>query len=157
MQLKSISYSNNQNIPVKYCRQTVTGGQNISPRYSWEDVPAGTQSFILMMVDHHPIASNWVHWLIVDIPSNINSIPEGASKTFNIPVKSIELINTFGLKGYDGPQPPKGSGKHNYDTILYALDIEHTGLTGEISESELLKKIKPHILDQAILTGFFER
>jgi hypothetical protein len=157
MVLTSSSYSNNSDIPAKYCRQQVTDGQNISPHFKWSGAPQNTKSFVLIIVDHHPIASDWVHWLVVNIPPNVDTIPEGASKTDKMPPKSKELINTFGFRGYDGPQPPKGTGKHNYDAIIYALSIPDTNLNGKISEAELLRKIEPYILDSAQLTGYFGR
>lgn len=157
MVLESSSYSNNSDIPVKFCRQQVTDGQNISPQFKWSSIPQGTKSFVLIIADHHPIASDWVHWLVVNIPPDVNTIPEGASKTDKMPARSKELINTFGFIGYDGPQPPKGSGKHNYDAVIYALNIPNINLSGKVSEAELLRKIEPYILDSAQLTGYFGR
>lgn len=157
MKITSTFYSQNQIMPVKFARQGVTGGQNISPQFSWSDAPSGTKSFVFAMVDHHPIASNWVHWIVVDIPAFINSIIEGASNTSQMPTHCVELANTFGTKGYGGPQPPAGTGKHSYDTTIYALNIEKMGLLGKISEGELLRKLQPYILDKATLSVLFGR
>ena len=67
------------------------------------------------------------------------------------------MVNSFGQKGYGGPQPPKGSGKHEYVATVYALDVQKINLSGQASEKDLLKEIKPHILDKAVLSGFFSR
>jgi len=157
MKLVSTSYLDNQDIPIKYCRQGVTGGQNISPQLSWDNFPPETKSFILAIVDHHPVASNWVHWLVINIPPNVSFVAEGASKTSKMPSGSIELLNTFGAKGYDGPQPPRGTGKHYYDATIYALNIANVNLSGEISEAQLLREIKPNIIGEACLRGLFGR
>ena len=157
MIIDSASYPDNTDIPVKYARALVKGGKNISPQFSWMDVPAGIKSFALAMVDHHPIASNWVHWIVINIPANCNMIQEGVSNTSKMPWRSVELINTFGTKGYGGPQPPVGSGKHYYDTTIYALDIEKIDLVGRVSESELLINIKSHIIDKAVIRGLLGR
>jgi Raf kinase inhibitor-like YbhB/YbcL family protein len=156
MMISSASYSNNTVIPMPNVRNTA-GGKNVSPQFAWDGVPAGTKSFVLMMIDHHSIASNWVHWFVVNIPSSVKSIPEGASKTANMPKGSLELVNDFDKTGYDGPQPPQGTGKHNYDTTIYALNIESTGLSGSLSESEFLSKFRNNILAQATLTGYYQR
>ena len=74
-----------------------------------------------------------------------------------MPFRSYELINSFGTKGYGGPQPPSGSGKHYYDTTIYALNIEKCDLSGRVSEHELLIKIKQYILDCTVLRGLFGR
>jgi Raf kinase inhibitor-like YbhB/YbcL family protein len=91
----------------------------------------------------------------VDIPVSITKIVEGASKGSKMPSGPKELINTFGQIGYDGPQPPKGSGQHNYETIIYAIDVDKTDLSGKVDEKKILSKIQPHLLSQASMVGLF--
>jgi len=156
MKLLSKSYSHNEKMNIKHSTRAA-GGMNISPEFHWENPPAGTKSFILSMVDHHPAASNWVHWIIINIPANVNSLPEGISNSKNLPGGCIELINTFGSIGYGGPQPPKGTGAHSYDTTLYALNAEGISVSGKLPENILMKQIKNYILEQSVLTGLYER
>ncbi len=157
MVIDSSSYSDNTDMPIRFARALVSGGKNISPQFHWMAPPSETKSFVLAMVDHHPIASNWVHWIVINIPANCNMMQEGVSNTSKMPWRSVELLNTFGTKGYGGPQPPAGSGKHYYDTTIFALDVENIELTGRVSEQELLITIKPHILDKAVIRGLFGR
>src|SRR5690606_11008030 len=49
-------------------------------------------------------AGYFAHWIVKDIPSNITSIPEGASGKENM--VGVELENGFGDIGYGGPKPP---------------------------------------------------
>jgi len=56
------------------------GGKNISVPVSWKNVPAGAKSFALSIVDPHPVAQNWVHWLVINIPKEVTVIEEGASR-----------------------------------------------------------------------------
>ena len=65
------------------------------------------KSFALSMVDPHPVAQNWVHWLVISIPADVISFEEGASGK-KLPPGSVELKNSSGDIGYGGPQPPKG-------------------------------------------------
>ncbi len=154
MSITSTSYPNGGTIPLKYVMRTI-GGENISPQFSWKDYPDSTKSFALIMYDPHPIAHNWVHWAVIDIPSSITEIPEGASGKGIIPF--VELINSFGFKGYGGPQPPRGSGPHPYITEFFALDIEHIKVPPHPSYREFLDAISPHILSRASYTGYFEQ
>ena len=70
-------------------------GPNRNPELVWEDVPAGTKSFVVIMFDPDvPSVADDVnqegktipadlprvdffHWLLVDIPATVNRIPEG--------------------------------------------------------------------------------
>ena len=51
------------------------GGKNISLPLAWTDTPAGTKSFALSIVDPHPVARNWVHWLVINLPAGAASLP----------------------------------------------------------------------------------
>src|SRR3989339_2197181 len=77
MQLTSSAFADGDKIPLQYVMPGA-GGQNISVPLSWSEAPAGTQSFALAMVDPHPVANNWVHWLVIGLPKDCASLPEGA-------------------------------------------------------------------------------
>jgi len=132
------------------------GGENLSPEISWQALPAA-QSYALLFDDKHPVANNWVHWLVVDIPNTVTQISEGASRSDSIPEGSLELMTSWGRTGYDGPQPPVGSGNHEYVMTLYALDISSLNLSDDATKSEFLKAAQPHIIAQESWSGFFER
>jgi Raf kinase inhibitor-like YbhB/YbcL family protein len=133
-------------IPAKYANKGATGGQNTSLPLSWMDIPFGTESFALSMIDRHPSAKGFVHWVMINISANARGISEGASRNSRrLPVGSVELRNGFGDTGYGGPQPPKGSSSHEYLITLYALNTKELQL-GPISlfeqfQSELTGKV----------------
>lgn len=155
MQIISSAFADGGKIPLRYVMPGA-GGQNVSVPLSWSGAPAGAQSFALAMVDPHPIARNWVHWLVVNLPKDCNAIPEGASGR-KMPPGAQELNNSFGEAGYGGPQPPRGSGDHPYVFTLYALSAPEV----EIARSAGLAGFKPalegKILATATLTGYFGR
>lgn len=155
MVIKSNSYPDEGMMPKKYVMKTI-GGQNISPEFSWENAPENTKSFALIMVDPHPIARNWLHWAIINIPKDFSKLEEGFSLS-NKCASCRELINSFGFKGYGGPQPPRGTGKHPYVTTIYALDSEKINIRDNPTYEELINAITPHILDKASYTGYFEQ
>ena len=79
MEIMSSAFKDQDKIPVQYVMPGA-GGRNISVPLSWKNIPSGTKSFALSMVDPHPVAQNWVHWLMINIPANISSLEEGASR-----------------------------------------------------------------------------
>lgn len=155
LNLSVVGYENEGRMPLKHA--TVSGGgENVSIGFSWQPLPAA-QSYAALFYDKHPIAHNWVHWLVVDIPNTETEIPEGASRSALMPEGSRELITSWGNAGYDGPQPPFGSGDHEYTLVLYALDIPKTSLQEKVSRDEFIKSIQHHIITQEQYSGFFER
>lgn len=155
-QLKSSAFEGGQRMPTKYAN-TGVGGQNISIPLSWGNPPEGTQSFAIAMVDRHPVANNWVHWLVINIPNSTTSLPEGASGTNSIPAGSKELNNTFRFQGYGGPQPPPGTGDHDYETTIYALNVESLTLEPNVSLGNFMSAIEGKVIGSAKLTGRFSR
>jgi Raf kinase inhibitor-like YbhB/YbcL family protein len=155
MEILSSAFKDHGKIPIQYVMPGA-GGKNISISISWKNVPAGTKSFALSIVDPHPVAQNWVHWLMINIPKEVNSIDEGASRK-KIPSGLIELKNSFGDIGYGGPQPPKGTGDHPYVVTLYALNVEKLELGVNTSLSAFKKAIEGKVIDSASITGMYGR
>jgi len=151
MEISSAAFKDGEKIPIQYVMPGA-GGKNISIPLAWKDVPAGTKSFCLSVVDPHPVAKDWVHWLVINIPAQVTSIEEGASKN-KMPKGSVELKNSFGEIGYGGPQPPKGTGDHPYVVTLYALSIEKLDLGTTTSLSAFKKAIEGKVIGSATITG----
>ena len=74
MQLTSSAFADGGKIPQQYVMPGA-GGKNLSLPLAWSGAPAGTKSFALSIVDPHPVAHNWVHWLVADIPGGAASLP----------------------------------------------------------------------------------
>ncbi len=153
MRVASSAFSNNGNIPEKYARRGA-GGDNISIPLEWAGAPEGTKSFALVMVDTS--ARNWIHWLVINIPAKTSALAEGASGK-NMPGSSKELANTFGEVGYGGPQPPPGSGAHDYVTTIYALNVGGLDLPQRISYDDFLQSLNGKVLAKASITGTLSR
>ena len=155
MEIFSSAFKDGEKIPIQYVMPGA-GGKNISVPLSWKNVPAGTKSFALSMVDTHPVAQNWVHWLAINIPANAVSIEEGASRK-KMPPGTVELQSSFGDVGYGGPQPPKGTGDHPYVFTLYALNVEKLNLGANTSLTAFKKALEGKILGSVTLTGKYGR
>lgn len=151
-----LSYKDKDPIPVRFAHHTVTGGKNVSPGFSWNDPPPGTKSFAFSLVDPHPVAKNWVHWLIVNIHCDERKIVEGASRTNSLPPGAKELMSTYNEIGYGGPSPPPGSGAHPYIATLYALNTETLILPLRTNLSQFQEALKGKTIAEAIMTGYYE-
>ena len=78
-------------------------GKNISPSLSWKNAPKNTKSFAVTVFDPDvPIETGWTHWIIFNIPHNVNSLKAGANDIAlkNYPQGSIQSVTSFGVPGY---------------------------------------------------------
>jgi len=151
------SYRHEQNIPLTCAHRSVPGGKNVSPGFSWSDPPVSTRSFALSIIDPHPVANNWVHWFVTNIPFRDRAIVEGASRSGSLPQGSRELKNSFNELGYGGPAPPKGSGPHPYVATIYALNVESLTLGADTPLSRILREMGGKVIAEATFTGYYER
>ncbi len=122
--------------------------QNISPPLAWEGAPDGTRSFALALVDRHPVARNYVHWLVADIDPHRTSLERGAGN-------GSGLREATEVKPYVGPFPPAGT--HDYEFTLYALDTATLDLRPNASLEQFTRAAEAHSLATATLVGKFTR
>jgi Raf kinase inhibitor-like YbhB/YbcL family protein len=144
MSLTSSSFSDGGDIPQKHGKRF----DNVSPELSWTGAPKETKSFALALVDTHPIAQGYVHWLVVDIGAATTSLPEGAADGA-MPTGSREL------KPYAGPFPP--SGTHEYELTLYAVDAETLAMPADVPLDDFKARIKDRTLATARIVGKFTK
>lgn len=57
-------------------------------------------------------SSGWWHWQVVNIRTNVTSIPSGKSLFDHKDI--INVTNDYGQRGFSGACPPKGHGAHRY-------------------------------------------
>lgn len=152
----SAAFADGETIPAKYCLEGVSGGQNVSIPLAWTGAPDGTLSFVVSMIDIHPVANDWVHWIVIDLPATTTGLPEGASGSA-IPDAADELVNSFGEDRYGGPAPSPGSGEHEYVVTVYALDVATVTMPEQPSAADIASAVEGHVLASASLTGVFGR
>ena len=152
LELTSDAFVNGQSIPTKYA----CTGKNISPALAWNEPPAGTQSFALIVDDPDAPIGTWVHWVLYNIPAGTRSLLEDLPVTGkNVDPNAIYVGKNSSSKiGYDGPCPP--SGMHRYFFKLYALDTLISLLPGATKE-QVLREMDGHILAQGELMGTFSK
>ena len=149
-QLKTSAFSNGGVIPPKF----TCDGADVSPALSWNDPPAGTKAFALIMDDPDAPAGTWVHWVLYDLPTRVRELPEGVPKAKDLEIGARQGSNDFRRIGYGGPCPPRGA-THRYSFRLYALD-RHTQLPSGAVKRDLEHAMKGHILAQSELIGRFQ-
>ncbi|HEY4518644.1 MAG TPA: YbhB/YbcL family Raf kinase inhibitor-like protein [Candidatus Paceibacterota bacterium] len=151
MRLWSEDFKDGELVPALF----TCDGDNTSPSLEWSDMPAGTQSFALIVDD--PDIPDFVkdkmgievfdHWVLFNIPSSISKIDRGVSV-------GVQGANTTGKPGYTGPCPPDR--EHRYFFKLYALDAM-LDLSAGASRAEIESAMAGHVLEQASLLGRYER
>lgn len=151
MKLTSSVFTQGQPIPAKYsCK-----GENISPPLAWDEPPAGTQSFALVMDDPDAPAGTFDHWVVIHIPADVRALPENMPRGMKFDdVAALFGRNSSGKNAYMGPCPP--SGTHRYFFKLYALDTV-LDVQENVYKSDLLSAMQGHILAQGELMGTFSK
>ena len=141
--LTSPAFEDGQEIAQKFGKRA----QNISPPLQWDGVPDRTRSFALTLVDLHPVARGYVHWLVADLSPQLSSLPEGAAAERNPGFTEI--------KPYAGPFPP--SGTHDYEFTLYALRTDRLGVRPGATLEEFRQAAEQNSLATATLIGKFTK
>lgn len=128
-------------------------GDNISPHLAWNQVPAGTKSFVVTVYDPDaPTGSGWWHWLVANLPANTLLLPQGAGSGQDaLPTGAIQARTDFGKAGYGGAAPPKGE-THRYIFTVHALDVETIDVDENSSGAVVGFNVHFHSLGSASLT-----
>lgn len=201
MKLTSTSFADGDKIPGEFsfcipdAAHHVCLGKNLNPDLTWSDAPAGTKSFAIICHDPDvpsegsdvnqegrtvPAALprvDFFHWVLIDLPSTVNSIKEGEFSSDVTPRgkpgpqslhSSRQGINNYtdwfaadndmrgDYYGYDGPCPPWNDEiVHRYVFTVYALDTERLPLEGRFGGPEVRAALQGHILAEASLSGTY--
>lgn len=135
-------------------------GKNQSPQLSWKNAPAGTKSFAITMYDPDaPTGSGWWHWVVFDIPADINELVSNAGNlNLNLaPKGAIQSITNYGVGGFGGPCPPEGHGLHQYVITVYALGTDSLGLDKNTNPAIVGYYIWNNTLAKASIVTYYER
>ena len=150
--LRSASFGSQ--IPARF--SSCAGKENVSPSLSWDTPPSGAQSLVLMAYDEDsPFATNFVHWLVFNLPPTTTSLSEGISSHRGLPDGARQGRNGSGGIGYTGPCPP-GRSPHHYVFNLYVLDTS-LDLPAASSKDQLIKAMAGHVIAGGQLKTAYQR
>lgn len=194
LNVKIMGVANNSVIPplLAFCMPSDKGGVkdggNLSPGIQWSGAPDGTQSYAILVVDKDVPATfelanqndkiipedfprkDFYHWVLVDIPSDINAIVSGRDSKKIIQGGKPLGKTPYGINGqndyatfnkgtwggYDGPCPPWNDERlHHYHFIVYALDVKSLGLSGVFNGKQAEDAMKDHILARGEVVGTY--
>jgi Raf kinase inhibitor-like YbhB/YbcL family protein len=158
------SWPDGSQIPAKFTQ----AGEQVSPELKWTNVPAGTESFVVNMLDPDVSVQRGTetqpHWIVWNIPATATGLPEGVKAGAELPDGSRQ-ISASG-PSYRGPGAPAAGPLHHYTFEVYALDTKldvmaSAGATPVASALEtraaVMKAMQGHVLGKAVYVGLFRR
>ena len=130
-------------------------GENISPPLAWLNVPDGTKSFALVLVDPEGRAPAGVtHMVVYGIPADVKGFAEGElSKPSE---KFVGGKSTMNQGVYFGPGTPPNTDWHHYTFTLIATDLDPKALEPGMTREELATALQNHVKGSAGLVTRFK-
>jgi len=151
-------------IPLKFTQ----AGEQVSPELKWTNVPAGTVSFVVNMLDPdvsvQKTTDTQPHWIVWNIPATATGLPEGVKPGGDLPDGSHQ-ISASGPQ-YRGPGAAATGPLHHYTFEVYALDTKLDVVASTATQvinaaletrASVMKAMNGHVLGKAVYVGLFKR
>jgi Raf kinase inhibitor-like YbhB/YbcL family protein len=163
MTLTTPAWADGGTIPAKHAQS----GADASPALAWSNVPESAGSFVLIVRDLDAPArsargsagTDFLHWLIWNIPGTAKGLPEGIPHESELPDGSRQIGATG--PGYRGPAAPASGPPHHYVFELYALDtpldVPAVGASPDETRAAVFAAMAGKVRGKATLIGTFKR
>lgn len=129
-----------------------------SPQLSWTGAPEGTQSYTITCFDPDaPTPSGFWHWVLVDVPADVTSLPVGAgAEGADLPGNAFMCRNDAGTKAFMGAAPPAGDQVHRYYFVVHAVREPSLGVDSDASPAVVSFNLAFKTLGRAVLHGTYQ-
>ncbi|MFT5196888.1 MAG: phosphatidylethanolamine-binding protein (PEBP) family uncharacterized protein [Candidatus Promineifilaceae bacterium] len=146
--LTSPMMQNNGVLPVDF----TCDGDSLTPPLAWDNPPAGTVSYALLM-DHQPGPEDYHwYWVAFGIPADVNSLDAGSNMAGTLGTNSVNDQQAY------APPCSKGPGEKLYTFHLYALSaVAEIADPANADRETLLAAIDGITLATADLDVIFDR
>ena len=151
-------------IPLKFTQ----AAEQVSPELKWTNVPAGTVTFVVNMLDPDVSVQRTTdtqpHWIVWNIPGTATGLPEGVKPGGDLPDGSHQ-ISASGPQ-YRGPGAAATGPLHHYTFEVYALDTKLDVVASTATpvinaaletRASVMKAMNGHVLGKAVYVGLFKR
>jgi Raf kinase inhibitor-like YbhB/YbcL family protein len=130
---------------------------NTSPQLSWSGAPEGTQSYVVTCFDPDaPIVSGFWHWVLVDLPADCTSLPQGAgAEGADLPGNAFHVRNDASQAAYMGCAPPQGDQVHRYFFVVHAVGAPSLGVDSSVTPAVVGFNLAFKTRGRAILHGTY--
>ena len=129
---------------------------NTSPQLSWSGAPEGTKSYVVTCFDPDaPTPSGFWHWVLVDLPAEVTSLPTGAASA-ELPGGAFHVRHDGGGTGFMGAAPPAGDQVHRYFFVVHAVGEDSLGVDADASPAVVSFNLAFKTLGRAIITGTYQ-
>jgi Raf kinase inhibitor-like YbhB/YbcL family protein len=135
-------------------------GSGISLPLVWKDVPKSAKSLAISIYDPDaPTGSGFWHWVVVNLPPDTTSLPEGAGEVGNakLPAGTVQARNDAGFAGYLGPCPPQGDPPHRYVITIFAVNKDKLDIDANTSGAVVGFNLHFTTIDKASVTYTYGR
>jgi Raf kinase inhibitor-like YbhB/YbcL family protein len=129
-------------------------GAGESPAISWNGIPSGTKSLVLILEDPDVPTGTFTHWIVFNIPPQKGSLAPAQPNTKVLANGAQQGDTSAGSRGYYPPCPPIGT-THRYIFRLYALDMDVTMPTAD--RSSINWAMDGHTISKTEFTTTFMR
>jgi Raf kinase inhibitor-like YbhB/YbcL family protein len=143
--VSSPAFGPDEPIPSQY----TADGEGLSPPLEWRGVPMNAEAVVLVIEDADEPAQSRANSIAWDLPGSDTSLPEGALPCTCPAGAALSAT-------YLPPDPPPGRGPHRYAFQVFALDTVPR-FESQPGRTELLDKIKGHVIAKGLLIGTYER
>jgi Raf kinase inhibitor-like YbhB/YbcL family protein len=105
-------------------------GTSESPEVSWDGIPAGTKSLVLILDDPDAAKGTFTHWIVFNIPPEPGTLAPAQPRAKVLSNGAQQGDTSDGSRGYYSPCPPIGT-THRFVFRLYAVDMVITQPTAD--------------------------